>query len=83
MDLSKAKTWSLVDAKAHLSEIIDRARAGKPQIISRRGDPPIVVIAQQAIAEADDTSILDLLQSCPAAFKIPPRSNRKREPLKL
>ncbi len=84
MDLSKAKTWTLVDAKAHLSEIVDRALEGHPQVISRRGDPPIVVIAQHAIAQAtDNTSILDLLQSCPAPFTIPARSTRKRKPLNL
>ncbi|HVA29108.1 MAG TPA: type II toxin-antitoxin system prevent-host-death family antitoxin [Candidatus Baltobacteraceae bacterium] len=84
LDLSKAKTWTLVAAKAHLSEIVDSALAGHPQVIARRGDPPIVVIAQHTIAApADDTNILDLLQSCPAPFEIPTRTSRKREPLSL
>ena len=85
MDLSKGKAWSLVDAKAHLSEIVDRALAGHPQVIARRGDPPILVIAQDAIEQKTDdgTTMLDLLRACPAPFDIPPRSKRKRAVLEL
>lgn len=37
-------TWTLANAKARLSEVIDRAEAG-PQIITRHGKPSAVVVS--------------------------------------
>lgn len=44
--------WTLRDAKAHLSEIVDAALAGKPQEIARRGDRPVLVVAKGAPVHA-------------------------------
>lgn len=41
----KGGTWNLQDAKARLSEVVDLAQAGKPQIILRRGRPAAAVIS--------------------------------------
>jgi prevent-host-death family protein len=38
--------WSVQEAKARLSEVMRRARAGEPQIIGAR-DPCIVISARQ------------------------------------
>lgn len=38
------KTWSLQDAKARFSELVNRARAEGPQIVSRRGEEAVVVM---------------------------------------
>jgi len=37
-------TWPLQDAKNRLSELVDRAKAGIPQIITRRGRQEVVVL---------------------------------------
>jgi prevent-host-death family protein len=37
--------WNLQSAKAKLSEVVDKARAGEPQIILRRGSPAAAVIS--------------------------------------
>lgn len=37
-------TWTLANAKARLSEVIDRAQTG-PQIITRHGKPNAVVVS--------------------------------------
>ena len=37
-------TWPLQDAKNRLSELVDRAKAGTPQIITRRGRQEVVVL---------------------------------------
>lgn len=37
--------WNLQNAKAKLSELVDRAGAGQPQIILRRGTPAAAVIS--------------------------------------
>ena len=38
-------TTSLADAKARLSELVSRAEAGEPQIITRRGKPVAKLVA--------------------------------------
>jgi prevent-host-death family protein len=37
--------WSVVDAKARLSELLRRARAGEPQFVGTR-DPCVIVSAE-------------------------------------
>lgn len=61
------KTWNLQDAKAHLSELVDRARLGDAQIILRRGEPAAVVISYDAYkpAEQPAQSILSFFQQSP------------------
>jgi prevent-host-death family protein len=36
---------NLAEAKAHLSELVDRAIAGEPQVIMRRGKPVAKIVA--------------------------------------
>ena len=38
------ETWTLANAKARLSEVVDRAQTG-PQIITRHGKPNAVVVS--------------------------------------
>ena len=40
-------TWSVADAKARLSELIDRARSDGPQAITRRGQDAVVVVSAE------------------------------------
>lgn len=37
--------WSVADAKASLSEVLDQAAANGPQTITRRGEPIAVVVS--------------------------------------
>ena len=37
--------WQLAEAKSRLSAVVDAARAGEPQEVTRRGKPAVVVIA--------------------------------------
>lgn len=41
----KDAVWNLQDAKARLSELVDRAQTGKPQVILRRGKPAAAIIS--------------------------------------
>lgn len=43
-----AEAWSLADAKARLSEVVDRARSDGPQEITRHGKPAAVVVSIDA-----------------------------------
>ncbi len=37
--------WTVAEAKAKLSEVIERAMAGQPQTITRHGKTAVVVVA--------------------------------------
>lgn len=41
------ETWQLQDAKAHLSDLVKKASSGKPQEITLRGKPVVVVLSAQ------------------------------------
>ncbi len=61
------KSWNLQDAKARLSELVDRARLGDAQVILRRGKPAAVLIAYEAFEREQPTaqSVLSFLQRGP------------------
>jgi prevent-host-death family protein len=40
-------TWTVAEAKAKFSEVIDRAQAAGPQIITRHGHTAVVVVAAE------------------------------------
>jgi len=42
-----ARRWALQDAKNKLSEVVDAAARGEPQIVTRRGVETAVVISYQ------------------------------------
>lgn len=42
-----ARAWTLADAKAHLSEVVDNALKKGPQVITRRGRKAVVVVAAE------------------------------------
>jgi prevent-host-death family protein len=45
-DSSATDIWTLANAKARLSEVIDRAQKG-PQIITRHGKPNAVIVSAE------------------------------------
>jgi prevent-host-death family protein len=42
-----AKAWTLADAKAHLSEVVESALNKGPQVITRHGRKAVVVVAAE------------------------------------
>lgn len=42
-----ADIWTVAEAKAKFSEVIDRAQSGGPQIITRNGRKAVVVVAAE------------------------------------
>jgi len=42
-----AKAWTLADAKAHLSEVVESALKSGPQVITRHGRKAVVVVAAE------------------------------------
>lgn len=39
--------WTVVDAKAHLSQVIDEALSRGPQRITRNGRPAVIVVSME------------------------------------
>lgn len=39
--------WTVAEAKAKFSTLVDRARVGSPQTITRRGQPAVVVVSAE------------------------------------
>lgn len=42
-----AKAWTLADAKAHLSEVVESALKQGPQVITRHGRKTVIVVAAE------------------------------------
>lgn len=65
--------WTLQDAKNRFSEVVDAALSGRPQEVTRRGKPAVVVLAASdyaaLVSEAGQTrgSFADHLLSFPGA----------------
>lgn len=52
------KSYSLADAKARLSELVERAAAGEPVQITRRGKPVAQIVAAQRPRKPIDVAAL-------------------------
>jgi len=63
----KETTWPLQDAKNRLSELVDRAKAGVPQIITRRGEQVVVVVGIEDFEKisAREQNLVSFLRSSP------------------
>jgi prevent-host-death family protein len=74
--------WSVQEAKARLSEVMRRARAGEPQTIGSR-DPVVVVSAEQFRAARSQKHLgRFLVETAPrgAAIELPPRGPDRGNP---
>lgn len=62
------KTWNLQDAKARLSELVDRCLIGEPQVILRRGEPAVVVLpySEYQCGTQPGETLLSFFQRAPA-----------------
>ncbi|PPD45707.1 MAG: prevent-host-death family protein [Methylobacter sp.] len=68
----QTKQWSLQDAKNKFSAVVDAARQGKAQVITRRGVPSAVVLSIeefekfQRFEAAEAPSFIDHLLTMPS-----------------
>ncbi len=59
-----ANTWTLTDAKARLSALVQRALDGQPQRIVRNGRDTVVVVAASSYREpAPQVSLVELFSA--------------------
>jgi antitoxin Phd len=63
--------WSLQDAKNRFSAVVEAARRGAPQLVTKRGAPAVVVVAAEeyarlkALEEQQAPSFVDHLLAMP------------------
>lgn len=71
--------WNLQDAKNRFSTVVADALAGRPQHVTRRGKPAVVVLSEAdyrqllAAARASRESFVDHLLAFPDEFGAEPR----------
>ena len=60
-------SWKLQDAKARFSELVNCALEGTPQIVTRRGEKAVVVMAYETYADLQlvNKSLKDIFASAP------------------
>lgn len=71
--MSNSNIWQLQNAKNKLSELINIASKGKPQLITKNGKPSVYVVKADEINLYTNTeSIKKVVLSCPhKGFVIP------------
>jgi antitoxin Phd len=64
-------SWTLQDAKNRFSALVEAARRGEPQLVTKRGAPAVVVVAAEEFArlrtceQAAQPSFVDHLLAMP------------------
>ena len=72
--------WKLQDAKAHFSEVVDRALRDGPQIVTRHGENAVVIVAYRDFVGSESAQdFKDFLMSIPrVGLEIKPSGRRPR-----
>ena len=69
--MTKRRKWAVAEAKAHFSEVIEKAQKDGPQTITRHGKPAAVVVSAEdwerktKPKEAPRESLLEFLLNSP------------------
>jgi prevent-host-death family protein len=79
-----ANTWKLQDAKARFSEVVRKARAGKPQVVTVHGEPAVTITAAKKTNPRSAAGVMttaDFIEQSKKyrglGLKIPPRTKMK------
>jgi antitoxin Phd len=60
-------TWTLQDAKARFSQVVDEAIKSGPQFVTRRGQPAVVVVSAEEYGTlvSNKPTLKEFLLRCP------------------
>lgn len=64
----RTNTWAVTEAKANLSDLVDAAMKGAPQIITRRGEEAVVVLSMEryrSVMAGGQGTLLDFFAQSP------------------
>ena len=81
------KSWSVQDAKARFSELLETCLREGPQLVTRRGEKAAVLVPMrqwQQLVHAGKPTLKDLLLSDlgRAELRIPPRGKQRRRAMR-
>jgi antitoxin Phd len=79
----KRRTWQLQDAKNRLSQVVDQALEDGAQIITRHGEPTVVVlsIGEYRNLRKPRKRLIQVLRQCPVkGFQVEGLSEPLQEP---
>jgi prevent-host-death family protein len=65
-------TWKLEQARAHFSELVERAQNGETQLVTKHGQPAVYIIAAHQLKYAKIAgaqSLWDVLKTAPRSFE--------------
>lgn len=86
--MRRKATWAVTEAKAKLSDLVDAAMNGEPQIITRRGQEAVVVLSIKAYRSAIEgrrNSLVEFFAKSP--FRdvelVPPRDDQTGRDIEL
>lgn len=78
------KNWSVQDAKAHFSEVLERASQEGPQLVSKRGKETAVILGieeyRRLAGGGSRKNIVDFFRESPLAGLDPALFERQRDP---
>ncbi len=62
-----SKIWQLQEAKAHFSEVVERAKKGEPQVVTKHGENAVVVLDYKEYQQlrGRKRTLLEVLQAAP------------------
>lgn len=81
-------TWTVAEAKAKFSEVVQKAETEGPQRITRRGEEAVVVVSKKDWERKTKRkgTLLEFLMNSPlrgSGIEIPPRSKSKARRIDL
>ncbi len=65
-------TWKLEQARAHFSELVERAQNGETQLVTKHGQPAVYIIAAHQLKHskiAGTQSLWDVLKTAPRSIE--------------
>jgi prevent-host-death family protein len=80
------KPLQLQEAEQQFASVAEKASRGEPQIVSRNGEPFVVVVGiEDWRKKVEHRSVLEVLRSCPVDLSelIPPRSREMPRDISL
>ncbi len=78
------KEWQLQEAKAKFSEVVDRALKGERQVVTKRGEKAVVVMAYEDYErlENKDQTLWDIFKTAPRMDEDALPIQRDKTPIK-
>ncbi len=67
---NRQKTYSVAEAKTHMSEMLDRAEKGEKVVITRRGEPVVQLAPVKSVTPGIDFARLRALRATMPKAKI-------------